>query len=417
MLIHTAKPPMGWNTWNVYLGVPDESILKKSAEYMSRNLLGSGYEYFVIDALWYCNDTTGEWSFDEYGILQPDRQKFPNGMLSFSEYVHSLGLKFGIHMMRGIHTHVINQGCKIKGTEVSVDDIIDYDSPCSWSDKNGWYGIKTDSPYAQSWYDGIVSQFAEWQVDFIKYDDLGSPIKKKDIIFIENAINKCGRDMVLSLSPGNRAQTADAGFYSAHSTMWRITGDFWDDQKNFTRCFDKLAEWNKYISLGGWPDADMLPLGRICENPHVSGDVPRICRFTFDEIKSLMTLFSIAKSPLFLTCSLLRNPDDFLSVQTQPDCIYLNQHGKPEILLADCETHIWHSKAGETDYLAVFNRTESERNIEVVIPKELSGKQAADVWSSEELPITLSKPIERVSVPAHGVTLLKCYENSIVINE
>ena len=417
MLLHTEKPPMGWNTWNVYLGVPDECILKKSAEYMSRNLLGAGYEYFVIDALWYSNDTTGEWSFDEYGILQPDSRKFPNGMPAFSDCVHSLGLKFGIHMMRGIHKHVINQGCRIKGTEVSVDDIIDYGSPCSWSDKNGWYGIKTDSPHAQSWYDAIVSQFAEWKVDFIKYDDLGSPIKKEEIIFIENAVNKCGRDMVLSLSPGNHAETADAGFYSAHSTMWRITGDFWDDQKNFKRCFDKLAEWNEYISLGGWPDADMLPLGRICENPHESGDVPRICRFTYEEIKSLMTLFSIAKSPLFLTCNLLRNPDDFLSVQTQPDCIYLNQHGNPEILLADSETHIWYSKAGNTDYLAVFNRTESERNIEVVIPKELAGKQAADVWNGEAAPITFCDAVMQFTVSAHGVMLLKCYENSIVINE
>lgn len=399
---------MGWNTWNVYLGVPDEKVLKESAGYMSRNLLKAGYEYFVIDALWYENDVTGEWSFDEYGRLQPDRQKFPGGMLAFSDYVHSLGLKFGVHMMRGIHTKVISQGCKVKGTDISVDDIIDYGSPCSWSDSNGWYGIKTDSPYAQGWYDGIVSLFAEWNVDFIKYDDLGSPIKKKEILFIENAINKCGRDMVLSLSPGNHAETGDAEFYSAHSTMWRITGDFWDDQKNFRRCFDKLEEWNGFLPLGGWPDADMLPLGWICENPHVSGDIPRVCRFTGDEIKSLMTLFSIAKSPLFLTCNLLRNTDDFLSVQTQPDCIYMNQCGTPEILLSDGDTQIWHSKADNSDYLAVFNRTESERSIEVGVPKALSGKQAINVWDFKGVPVKLSDTVLNLTVPSHGVVLLRC---------
>lgn len=410
MLIHSEKPPMGWNTWNVYLGVPDEKILKKSAEYMSRNLLKSGYEYFVIDALWYTNDTTGKWSFDEYGRLQPDSEKFPHGLLSFSDYIHSLGLKFGIHMMRGITDRVINQGCKIKGTDVSVDEIINYDSPCSWSDSNGWYGVKTDSPYAQNWYDSIVSQFAEWNVDFIKYDDLGSPLQKEEIIFIENAINKCGRDMVLSLSPGNHAETDDAGFYSAHSTMWRITGDFWDDQKNFTRSFDKLAQWNSFIHCGGWPDGDMLPLGWICENPHVSGDEPRICRFTREEIKSLMTLFSVAKSPLILTCNLLRNTDDFLSVQTQPDCIYMNQYGSPEILSADGEKHIWHSKAGNSDYLAVFNRTESEKSIEAVIPESLSGKQAVNVWDGNAKPIILTSPVMNIAVPPHGVILLKCLE-------
>lgn len=410
MLIHSEKPPMGWNTWNVYLGVPDEKTLKESAAYMSRNLLISGYEYFVIDALWYQNDTTGEWSFDEYGVLQPDSGKFPDGMLYFSDYVHSLWLKFGVHMMRGINTRVVNQGCKVKDTDISVDDIVDYGSPCSWSDSNGWYGIKTDSPYAQCWYDGIVSQFAEWNVDFIKYDDLGSPIKKEEIIFIENAINKCGRDMVLSLSPGNHAETGDAGFYSAHSTMWRITGDFWDDQKNFTRCFDKIAEWNRFIHCGGWPDADMLPLGWICENPHVSGDEPRICRFTDEEIKSLMTLFSIAKSPLILTCNLLRNTEDFLSVQTQPDCIYMNQYGNPEILSADCETHIWHSKAGDSDYLAVFNRTEAKKNIEVAIPEALEEKKAINVWDGNAMPINLSDRVMRFAVPSHGVLLLKCVE-------
>lgn len=407
MLVHSERPPMGWNTWNVYLGVPDEDILKKSADYMSRNLLRSGYEYFVIDALWYSNDATGEWSFDEYGRLQPDSQKFPHGMLSFSDYVHSLGLKFGVHMMRGINTKVVNQGCKVKDTDTSVDDIVDYSSPCSWAAK-GWYGIKTDIPYAQSWYDSIVSLFAEWKVDFIKYDDLGSPIQREEIIFIENAINKCGRDMVLSLSPGNHAETEDAEFYSAHSTMWRITGDFWDNQMNFTRCFDKIAQWNAFIHNDGWPDADMLPLGWICENPHESGDVPRICRFTEEEIKSLMTLFSIAKSPLFLTSNLLRNTDDFLSVQTQPDCIKLNQHGNPEILLADSEAHVWHSEAGECDYLAVFNRTESEREFEVEIPKELAGKQAANVWDSKAMPINFSDTVMKFTVAPHGVMLLKC---------
>ena len=407
MLVHAEKPPMGWNTWNVYLGVPDESILKKSADYMSRNLLGSGYEYFVIDALWYKNDDTGEWSFDEYGRLQPDSRKFSRGMLSFSDYVHSLGLKFGVHMMRGINTRVVNHGCKIKGTDVSVDDIVDYGSPCSWAAK-GWYGIKTDSPYAQGWYDSIVSQFAEWKVDFIKYDDLGSPIRREEIIFIENAINKCGRYMVLSLSPGNHAETDDAQFYSAHSTMWRITGDFWDNQMNFRRCFDKIAQWNSFIHDDGWPDADMLPLGWICENPHESGDVPRICRFTDEEIKSLMTLFSIAKSPLFLTCNLLRNTDDFLHIQTQPDCIELNQCGNPEILLSDSEAHVWHSKAGDCDYLAVFNRTETEKNIEVEIPKELAGKKAINVWDNKAMPINFSDLIMTFTAAPHGVLLLKC---------
>ena len=408
MLVHADKPPMGWNTWNVYLGVPDESVLRKNADYMSRNLLKSGYEYFVIDALWYQNDITGEWSFDEYGRLQPDSQKFPHGLLAFSDYVHSLGLKFGIHMMRGINTRIINQGCKIKDTDISVDGIIDYGSPCLWS--KSWYGVKTDSPYAQNWYDSLVSQFAEWKADFIKYDDLGSPIRKEEIIFIENAINKCGRDMVLSLSPGNHAATDDAEFYSAHSTMWRITGDFWDNQMNFRRCFDKIAEWNTFIHNSGWPDADMLPLGWICEKTHVSGDEPRICRFTDEEIKSLMTLFSVAKSPLFLTCNLLRNTDDFLAVQTQPDCINMNQYGKPEILLSDCDTHVWRSRAGGSDYLAVFNRTESLKNIEVEIPKELAGKQAINVWNSKAKPINFSDPIMSFTVPSHSVILLKCVE-------
>ncbi len=176
---------------------------------------------------------------------------------------------------------------------------------------------------------------------------------------------------------------------------------------NFTRCFDKIAEWNGFIHNDGWPDADMLPLGWICEKPHVSGDKPRVCRFTDEEIKSLMTLFSIAKSPLFLTCNLLRNTDDFLSVQTQPDCICLNQYGSPEILLSDSETHIWHSEAGDSDYLAVFNRAESKRDIEVGIPKTLAGKQAKNVWNSEAKPIKFSDPIRSFTVPPHGVLLFK----------
>lgn len=422
MLKITERPPMGWNSWNGYMGSPDEADLKSTMRYMAQHLLPYGYEYCVTDAGWYSHRSGPDeptdafpiphFCCDRHGRPWPHPEKYPStadgtGFLHISQYAHSLGLKFGLHMMRGLSTRILGHGFTVKGTDTLLEDLIDMESKCTWSPGNR--GVKTDHPAAQAWYDSLFENFAAWEIDFVKYDDIASPIHKEEIEMIHRAIDKCGRDIILSLSPGDWTKTEDGPFYSEHSTMWRISQDFWDDwDGNLRGSFDLLADWNSRISFPGWPDADMIPIGWLCENPSTRGVRPRMTRFTFEERCSLFTLFSIARSPLILTCNLLRNDDHLLQIQTQPDCIALNQHGEnPAVLQSgkDAETHMWRSRANGCDYLACFNLTKKEQKFTFPVPEDLRGRTAFDVWSGE----LIEALDETVTLPltAHSCMLLR----------
>ncbi|MCQ2446602.1 MAG: glycoside hydrolase family 27 protein [Clostridia bacterium] len=423
MVIRAQRPPMGWNSWNGYLGSPDEKELKATMRYIASRLLPYGYEYAVTDAGWYNskegpNEPTAEfpiphYSCDEYGRPWPHPLKYPSaadgtGFLHISEYAHSLGLKFGLHMMRGIDRGVaLNHGWKVKGTNYELKDVIDLESGCSWCATS--FGLKVDHPGSQAYYDSLFENFAAWEIDFVKYDDLGSPIHREEIEMIHKAIDKCGRDIVFSLSPGNWVKMEDAAFYSEHATMWRISQDFWDDwDVNLRESFDLLAAWNEHIEEPGWPDADMIPIGHICENPCTYGIRPRLSRFTPDEEQSLFTLFSIARSPLILTNNLLKNDERLLYVQAQPDCIAVNQRGEGNrVLLSgkDAETHMWRAHADGHDYLAFFNLTKRDKRFTFPIPENLVGKMGIDVWSGDFIP-----PLEKevtLAIPVHGVIFVR----------
>ena len=420
MLKMTASPPMGWNSWNGYMGSPDEAELKATMRYMAAHLLPFGYEYCVTDAGWYNwkagpDTPTAEYpiphySCDRHGRPLPHPEKYPSGHGSFlpiSRYAHSLGLKFGLHMMRGMNRRLLGHGFTVCGTDVPLEELIDLNSPCAWAPDS--FGIKADHPAAQRWYDALFANFAAWEIDFVKYDDIASPIHKPEIEMIHSAIDRCGRDILLSLSPGDTTQLEDADFYSRHADMWRISKDFWDDwASNLRESFDLLAAWNRHIEAPGWPDADMIPIGWLCENPSVRGMLPRLTRFTVHEQQSLFTLFSIARSPLILTCNLLRNTPELLTVQTQPDCIALNQRGKgnrPLLSGPEQQRHLWYGHADGRDYLACFNLERTEAEYEFPVPEALRGRYAADVWTGE--PTGALTETLRLPMTAHGCWLLR----------
>ncbi len=413
MFIKTDRPPMGWNSWNAYLGSPDEEDMKSQMRYMAARLLPYGYQYFTTDAMWYRQKQGDGYVFstDEYGRPVPFPEKYPSsvngaGFKALADYAHSLGLKFGLHMMRGMNTWMLGRGASIKGTLTPLEDVIDYESPCSWH-APGWYGVKLDMPEAQLWYDSLFELFADWGVDFIKYDDLGSPLHVRETEMILAALDKCGRDMIFSLSPGNWTKIEDAEFYSSHATMWRISGDFWDSWSSSLReSFDLLAQWNTRIDYPGWPDADMIPIGWLTELPCERGMFPRLCRFNIDEMRSLFTLFSISRSPLILTCNLLRNDNDLLFIQTQPDCIQLNQYGKsPRVIASTKESYTWQSSVDNREYIAVFNLADNDQLFDVIMPNGLETSLAQEVWSMR---VYKSKGnLLTVPVPAHGVALLR----------
>lgn len=305
---------MGWNSWDCFGVSVTEQDIKDNADYIAANLKEYGWEYVVVDLGWYAPDATVqnykkyglEQLIDDHGRLIPCPEKFPcsadgSGFKKLADYVHSLGLKFGIHIMRGMPFQAADQRCPVMGTDVTCDQIAQPADRCFWFANN--IGIKMTEPAGQAYYDSIFSLYAEWGVDFVKADDINSwdgdgqiyPYHTDEIEAVRKAIDSSGRSMVLSLSPG-AALVCNANHLRKHSNMWRISADFWDDWEALKRQFARCELWTPYIIEGAWPDPDMLPLGRIGIRGEVG--VERKTNFLPNEQVTLMTLWSIFKAPL-----------------------------------------------------------------------------------------------------------------------
>ena len=261
------KPPMGWNSWNCFGVDVTEAQVKANADYLAEYLKALGWEYVVVDLAWYL---TPEWNtrtfknerppqtVDEFGRLLPDPIKFPSskeglGFKPLADYVHAKGLKFGIHIMRGIPWQAVEQNLPILGTSHTARDIIAPADTCVWYD--GLVGIDMSHPGGQAYYNSIAQLYAEWGVDYIKADDMSHPYRAAEIAGLSQALTNCGRPMVLSLSPG-AAPPEQLDHLRQNANLWRISPDFWDDWKFLYRQFELCKLWEGTARPGAWPDAD-----------------------------------------------------------------------------------------------------------------------------------------------------------------
>ena len=263
-------PPMGWNSFDSYGVYLHEKAAMENLEAFAEKLKPYGYDYFVIDAGWFgefelrpgtiypVEKHAKKMNFNEYGLLQPSETYFPNGLQPIIDRCHELGLKFGLHLMRGIPREVVRLDLPVKGTNYTASQIADTTSICVWNHQN--YGVDMSKPGAQEFYNSLMNQMAEWGVDFIKYDDL-VPFPE-EIKGIANAIENCGRPIVYSLSPGNNADPNHIeAFKTAH--MLRVTPDIWDEQKGIDQCFESWRKWQGREEPGFWIDMDMIPFGQL----------------------------------------------------------------------------------------------------------------------------------------------------------
>lgn len=300
-------PPMGWNSWDCFGPSVVESEVKANADYMAAHLKQFGWEYVVVDIRWYVdNQTTGHYNaynnsdfiIDEYGRYLPSPKRFPSaadgkGFKPLADYVHGLGLKFGIHIMRGVPKEAVFNKLPIKGTSTTADKIYSTALECTWLQDN--YTILKANAGAQEYYNSILDLYAEWGVDYIKVDDLSRPYHNGEIEMLRNAIDQTGRPIVLSMSPG-ATPIEQHEHAKNHANLWRTIDDFWDNWSQLNYSFEKCAEWAPYISKGSWPDADMLPMGHLSIRGERGED--RYTNFTVPEQYSLMTLWTVFKSPL-----------------------------------------------------------------------------------------------------------------------
>ena len=355
-------PPMGWNSWDAFGTTLTEAEATRQADAMAKHLKPSGYDIFTVDIQWYEPEAKGhgyqpgaKLEMDGYSRLVPAVKKFPlaansKGFKPLADYVHSKGLRFGIHIMRGIPRQAVQQNTRILGTNVRARDIADTSSICPWNPD--MYGVDMSKPGAQAYYDSIINLYASWGVDFVKCDDISRPydsVQKAEIEALRKAIDKSGRPIVLSLSPGATPTNA-ADHVTNHANMWRITDDFWDRWGLLRAMFERLDTWTPHRRPGAWPDADMIPLGIV--------DFGRPTHFTKDEQYTLMSLWSIARSPLIFGGDMTKLDEFTLSLLTNPEVLAVNRNSTNNRQVFNNKNLIaWTADVpGSKDkYLALFN--------------------------------------------------------------
>ena len=415
-------PPMGWNSWDCYGAAVTEDEVRGNAAYMATHLKDYGWEYVVVDIQWYEPGAVSSryrpfvpLCMDDYSRLVPAENRFPSarggrGFKPLADYVHSLGLKFGIHIMRGIPRQAVHNGGRIKGTNVTARDIAHTNSICPWN--TDMYGVDASKEGAQAYYDSLFELYAEWGVDFVKVDDIaasrlyGSHLE--EIRLIRRAIDRCGRPMVLSLSPGP-APLEHADFFAEHANMWRMTDDFWDKWPLLLDMFDRCKKWEGKSRPGAWPDCDMLPLGRIGIRNVDGGAGDRRTRFTRDEQRTMMTLWTMFRSPLMFGGELRDNDEWTLSLLTNRDVLAMHRESSnARQVYRDGSRIVWAADGprGEV-YAALFNVGEAPERVSVAL-SDLGLARAVhgrELWTGLETGLLA----ERLSadVPPHGAALFR----------
>ena len=429
-------PPMGWNSFDAWDSRIDEETYRKTVDFIAENLKEHGWEYAVIDYIWW-NPAPGAYNtpenyirrvghpnvrlnedgslkypeaqpMDEYGRLIPSVERFPSsangkGFKPLADYVHSKGLKFGIHIMRGMPRQAWYNDLPVKGTDKTARDIAKYGDHAGWL--NNMFGIDYRNEGAQEYYDSIFKLYAEWGVDYIKADDMmgacGAPFHSYhggEIAMMRKAIDNSGRPMVLSLSCGE-APISQARHLEANANMWRVSADFWDKWDNLQRSFQLLDKWSPFIGNNTWPDADMIPFGHLSVDNRPHGP-DRMSMFTPDEHYTLMTLFSMARSPLMIGAELMSTPMETIETFFKNDeVLYVNQHStnNRQAIRVDSEftdkvdEHyaVWVAEdpANGDYFIALFNLSDKKKEVGFDFNmEEMRGAYTVrDLWAGEDI--------------------------------
>jgi hypothetical protein len=453
-----ATPPMGWNSWDSYGLTITEDQFRANVKVLSSDLKKFGWTYAVIDEGWfffnpedrprpdtlvYAIDTNGRYvpvpaRFPSAGVAAP---KQPTQQLTsapgtassagtksllyttedtsfkaLADYVHSLGLKFGIHIVRGIPRVSVQKNLPIANSAFHAADAADTTDACPWDPTN--WGVQ-NNPAGQAWYDSLLTQYAAWGVDLIKVDCIADhPYKIDEIRMIRRAIDKAGRPMVLSLSPGPTSLD-HAAEVAAEAQMWRISEDFWDVWNNASgRAFPqslfgqfaKVAAWAPFTKPGNWPDADMLPIGEL--RPIPGDGQPRTTRLTPTEQQTLLTLWSMARSPLILGANLTLLDDPTLKLLTNPDVIRIDQTAtRSGQVMHDGDIIVWTADLPPDSpdgsiALALFNASDSQVVVNssfVVYGLDDATYRVKDAWTGKNL--GKLKSVSGLTLEPHAATL------------
>lgn len=427
-----STPPMGWNSFNSYGVYLHEDAALANIEEMAKTYLPYGYEYFVIDGGWY-----GEYNLipgtrypnekhasdvhlNEYGLVQPSKCYFPNGLKGLIDHAHNLGLKFGLHLMRGIPRKAVELNLPIKGTKYYARDIADVSSTCDWCHYN--YGVDMEKPGAQEFYNSLVNQFADWGVDFIKADDLVP--YPKEIIGFANAIENSKWDIVFSLSPGGDVKLSHLPYYR-QANLVRVTGDIWEREKDFDKAFNGWEQFQGTGYQGFYPDLDMISFGQLMlmtpgemyrksDDARLAGyGFKRQCQMTPNQQYTFITVRALAASPLFIGGDLPTMDEFSKKLLLNKEMLACNQNGVMGFNVYKKENiEIWitpHKNEPGKGWLGIFNRSKNKVNVHLS-SKELAlaenkKYQLFDIWKNKNFELNQERKV--FSIPAAGVIFLK----------
>jgi hypothetical protein len=315
--------------------------------------------------------------------------------------VRELGLKFGLHIMRGIPRRAAELDLPVFGTQWTAREIADPENVCPWNPDN--LGLNHDHPGAQAYYDAQVAQFAAWGVDFVKADDMLAPYHDREIAAYARAIERSGRDIVLSLSPGTQLSTHHLDHLRANAQLWRVSDDLWDRWEDVHAQFARMARWAPFQQPGGWADADMLPLGHIGIRAERGDD--RTSRLTADEQRTLLTLWVMARSPLMMGGDLPTTDDETLALLANPALseVLRKSYDGREIIrepVDDGGLIVWTARADDATFAAIFWTGTSMRKVSIPLKSLAAQGSARDLWDGTAHPVTEQLECE---VPPHGV--------------
>jgi hypothetical protein len=402
-------PPMGWNSYDAFGDSVVESEVLSNALWLKKNLQPFGWDTVVVDFRWYDSMADGirvqnpeGVTIDDFGRCIPPANRFPlaadgMGFRNLADQIHAMGLKFGIHIMRGIPRKAVERNLPIAGSEFTAAQAVlpigDPNRTCVWN--HDMFGVDATTDAGKAWFESIAKQYAQWGVDYIKCDDIanmfrGRTYDSNEIQALSIALRKSGRSIELSLSPGP-APVSSAAHLEQFANLWRISGDFWDNWKSLNHNFDLFGQWFGHGEPGHWPDGDMIPFGHICQrNCDVRPD--RWTRFTRDEQLTLMSLWALGPSPLMMGANLPDNDEWTTALLSNPEVLGVDQDALglqgQRRGVTDSGVEIWSKKLAD-DSVAVgfFNRSGKPLKIDYVwhglgFPGSI---QVRDLWLRKDL--------------------------------
>ncbi len=384
-----STPPMGWNSYDCYSYGVTEAEVMANAHYMADSLKQFGWQYCVVDYIWWVPDEgagyppnqNSNWNFgnmDQYGRFLPDTTRFPSakggaGFKPLADSIHNLGLKFGIHLMRGVPKAAYHKNCPVFNSTYTCVQACDTTDPSTFTDY--MYGANMKDSAGQAYLNSILSLYNGWGVDLIKVDDLltnSTNFHLPECIGYANAIASVSRPVLFSTSPGPTPVSEDTNLIK-YANQWRLVSDMWDSWSAITNAFPTAETWRKILingqqisGPGHWLDVDMLPFGHLeLYGPPVLTSTPHysLTTLTRGQHKLVFFLWCINNGPLIWGGNLPDNSTNpfYDSMTMNSAALFIDQHGTNGKVLkgySPDSTPIWystHPTDTTTKFVGMFN--------------------------------------------------------------